>query len=459
MTTSLAPKHDGSNRLDPGVEASLRARIAKLERINKSLMTHVERATDQHEGAYSLFQTAIMLEGRVRARTEELTALMHSIERSNEALKAAKEEAERANRSKTKFLAAASHDLLQPLNAARLSLSALGGLPVGADVRSLTNQAERGLQTIEDLIKTLLDISKLDAGVVRPIKKPVRLLGIMAGIEESFRPIAEQEGLRFIIRCPDIGVESDIVLLHRVIQNLVSNALRYTRTGGVLVAARTRGQTCRIDVVDTGPGIPESERELVFEEFYRGKGAAEGGLGLGLSIVRRMASALDHRLVLRSRLGRGTSFRVELPVAVRAWPEAETTVPGDVSNADAHVLVIENDPATRTALTRLLQSWSLRVSACKDIAEWEADPTRQPPTLVIVDYHLDDGAIGLDAVARLRGTISPNLPAVVVTADHSEAVEALVIEARCELTHKPVKPAQLRSLLSFLIQAAHRGTA
>lgn len=454
MTTSRVPPARGS------VEDELRLRIVKLERINNALMTHVERATDQHGSAYSLFQTAIMLDGRVRARTEDLTSLMRSLERSNEALKAAKNEAERANRSKTKFLAAASHDLLQPLNAARLSSSALAGLPVNEEARVLANQVERGLQAIEDLIKTLLDISKLDAGVVLPVKAPVRLRNLMAGIEESFRGIAEQRALRFVIRCCDVTVESDVALLQRVIQNLVSNALRYTTSGGVLVAARRRGGACQIDIIDTGSGIPKSEQDLVFEEFYRGKTApvSEGGLGLGLAIVRRMATALDHQLSFRSRVGHGSAFRIALPLTDDAPNETVTGGVSDVSFADASVLVIENDPATRAALTRLLQSWSLQVAAFADIASWEATHrTRVAPDIVIADYHLDDGAIGLEAVARVRATTHAALPGIVVTADQSEAVEALVIEAGCELMKKPIRPAQLRSLLSYLIQsAAHR---
>ncbi|MCJ2122218.1 sensor histidine kinase, partial [Methylobacterium sp. J-077] len=195
--------------LHPGgleTDESLRRRIEKLERINAALMSHVERSMDQRGSAYSLFQTAIMLEGRVRTRTEELTGLMHRLERSNEALAAAKEEAETANRSKTRFLAAASHDLLQPVNAARLSISALDDLPLPPEARTITGQVERGLQTIEDLIKTLLDISKLDAGIVRPQLQPVFLPGLLAELAESFKPFAERKGLRLAVRCPDITV-------------------------------------------------------------------------------------------------------------------------------------------------------------------------------------------------------------------------------------------------------------
>ena len=293
---SAAPDSDGARR------------IGKLERINAALMAHVERSMDQQGSAYSLFQTAIMLEGRVRSRTEELTGLMHSLERSNAALVAAKEEAETANRSKTRFLAAASHDLLQPLNAARLSASALADMPLTPDARAISGQIERGLQTIEDLIKTLLDISKLDAGVVRPVIRPVRLSDLLAGIAASFQRSAAGKGLRLHVRGPDRVVASDPVMLGRIVQNLVSNALRYTSSGGVLIAVRMRGAAARIEVIDTGCGIVPAERALVFEEFYRGAAEtmdSEPGLGLGLAIVQRMATALFHPLTLASRPGHG----------------------------------------------------------------------------------------------------------------------------------------------------------
>lgn len=221
--------------------AALHRRIAKLERINAALMSQVERTMDQRGSAYSLFQTAITLEGQVRSRTEELTALMRSLERSNQALTAAKEEAERANRSKTRFLAAASHDLLQPLNAARLSISALAEMRMGPEPRIVVGQVERGLQTIEDLIKTLLDISKLDAGLIQPVVRPVRVADVLESIEASFGPLAARKGLRLSVRGGRYWVSSDLVLLQRILQNLVSNAIRYTAAGGVLVAACRRG--------------------------------------------------------------------------------------------------------------------------------------------------------------------------------------------------------------------------
>ena len=454
----------------PGLEgeASLRRRIAKLERINAALMAHVERSTDQRGGAYALFQTAITLEGRIRTRTEEMTALMHRLERSNEALVAAKEEAETANRSKTRFLAAASHDLLQPLNAARLSISALADLLLGPEASLIGAQVERGLQTIEDLIKTLLDISKLDAGIVRPQVRPVALPELLAGLAASFAPFAARKGLRLLVRSPDLAVSSDGLLLRRILQNLLSNAIRYTASGGVALVARRRAGAVRIDVMDSGCGIAADEHALVFDEFYRGRaaagdsggaraaGEADGpGLGLGLSIVRRMALTLDHPLALTSRPGRGTRVSLIVPKS-DAPAEAETEarlVPVATRLSGARVVVVENDAATADALTRLLRNWDAEVATFRDLAG--VDAARRAgglePDILILDYHLDDGACGLDVAATLRAGRKAPLPVIVTTADYAPEIAAEAARLGAELVHKPIKPAQLRALLTYLL--------
>jgi signal transduction histidine kinase len=436
-------------------DANLR-RIAKLERINAALMAHVERSMDQQGGAYSLFQTATMLEGRVRTRTVELTGLMHRLERSNAALVAAKEEAENANRSKTRFLAAASHDLLQPLNAARLSASALADLGLGPEAAAISGQIERGLQIIEDLIKTLLDISKLDAGVVRPAIKPVALGELLAGIAASFRPFAERKGLRLTVRGPDLAVASDPMLLQRILQNLVSNAIRYTRQGGVLVAIRHRGDACRIEVFDTGCGIAPAEQDLVFEEFFRGGAEGEGGepgLGLGLSIVRRMAQALDHPLALASRVGHGTRMALTVPVSLTPPERAVPATPVTTRLTGARVLVVENDPPTADALERLLRTWDAEVCVHRDLAGVQAALAAgmSLPDLLILDYHLDNGACGLDVATHLQARAESRLPVIVTTANHSPEIEAQVADLGAQLVHKPVRPAQLRALLTYLL--------
>ncbi len=440
----------------PDTVEDLQRRVAKLERINASLMAHVERVMDQHGSAYSLFQTAITLEGQVRTRTEEMTALMVSLERSNDALKAAKDEAERANRSKTRFLAAASHDLLQPVNAARLSLSALSNLDQSDEAQSITGRVERGLQTIESLIKTLIDISKLDAGIVVPSFESVRLADVFAGLDASFRPFAERKGLRLLTRSRDFHVESDPLLLQRILQNLVSNAVRYTGEGGVIVAARRVGGGCRVDVIDTGCGIAEAEQTRVFDEFFRGRSGDErndGGLGLGLSIVRRSVDTLGHRLDLASRQGHGTRISLYLKIAPAAasdgaqLPQVATRLTG------ARVLILENDHATTGALAQLLRSWDAEVQTFRNLAEIIATGEHglSRPDVMIIDYDLDQAAIGLDAVARLRESRGWSVPVVVATADHSSVIEQAVTRAGAELVHKPVNPSRLRSLLTHLL--------
>lgn len=440
---------------DPQRETEMAIRIAKLERINAALMAHVERATDQRGNAFALFQMAILLEAQVRSRTEELTSLMHSLEQSNQALRAAKDEAEMANRSKTRFLAAASHDLLQPLNASRLSASALVDLALGPEARAIASQVERGLETIESLIKTLLDISKLDAGIVRPVKKGVRLRDIFAGIDASYYALAMEKGLRFVVRCPDIIIDTDAALVQRILQNLVSNAIRYTEKGGILLAGRSQGDHCLVDVIDTGCGIQDHERDLIFEEFYRGGGGSrrDAGLGLGLSIVRRMASALDHDLEVRSRPRHGSRFRLRLPLGIEE-PHIDKTSDGALADfAGILVIVAENDPATSEALTRLLRTWGMTVIAgCNphEIAT-QLELAGRRADLLLVDYHLDDHLTGIDIVRACRLAEGTNLPAIVMTADHSPLIEMAAAGNRCQLSHKPVKPANLRCLIGHLL--------
>ena len=300
-------------------------KIEKLNKINAVLMDRVEQSMDRQGNAFSLFQTAIMLEAQVRARTEELTQVLRKLERTNAQLSAAKEEADNANLSKTRFLAAASHDLLQPVMSAKLSILALANLQHSQEGGRLARQAEGSLQTIEDLIKTLLDISKLDAGVVTPEIRRFPLDALLEGLHATFESSLPLEGSRLKVRPSGLIVESDPVLLQRVLLNLVSNAIHYTRTGGVLVGVRRRGAACYLDVTDTGAGIPECEQQRIFDEFYRGSSSSNGnrtGLGLGLSIVKRITQALGHELSLKSVAGRGSRFRIALPVAGAAGAQA-----------------------------------------------------------------------------------------------------------------------------------------
>ncbi|AZO23222.1 response regulator [Mesorhizobium sp. M1E.F.Ca.ET.045.02.1.1] len=436
--------------------------LEKLKKINAALVSRVERSMDQQVNAFSLFQTAISLENRVRTRTEELHATLHRLERSNIELSAAKENAEQANLSKTRFLAAASHDVLQPLNAAHLSVSALAEVQTSEEGKKLVRQVERSLETMEDLLRTLLDISKLDAGVVQPEISDVSLEALFSSLRSDFLPEAEKKGLSLKFRPVNVVVRSDRTLLRRILQNILSNALRYTRSGGVLVGTRHRGDTIRIDVADTGCGIPDDQREAVFEEFHRGistlaDGGLTGGLGLGLAIVRRMAAALGHPVTFSSKVGRGTIFHIDVPIGMAPAEPASTAADMDRPRGyglfGTRVLLVENDTDVLSAMTSLLERWQclVRAATSTDDALDLIGDTDWVPDIVIADQHLDGGDLGTATIAEVRDYLGRPVPALIVTADGSELVAKAARAAGIELMRKPLKPAQLRALLAHLL--------
>jgi len=437
--------------------------LEKLKKINAALVGRVERSMDQQGNAFSLFQTAISLENRVRTRTEELHSTLRRLEQSNIDLSAAKENAELANLSKTRFLAAASHDVLQPLNAAHLSVSALAEVQTSDEGRKLVRQVERSLETMEDLLRTLLDISKLDAGVVQPDIGDVSLETLFSSLRSDFLPVAQLKGLSLKFRPVNAVVRSDRTLLRRILQNILSNALRYTRSGGVLVGTRHRGDTIRIDVADTGCGIPEEQREAVFEEFHRGTNSADselagGGLGLGLAIVRRMAGALGHPVTFSSKVGRGTIFHIDVPVGIGASADAIANAadmdrPRGYGLFGTKVLLVENDADLLQAMPFLPGRWQClgpRATSTDDALDLLGD-TDWVPDIVIADQHLDRGDLGTATIAEVRDYLGRAVPALIVTADSTEAVAKAARAAGIELMRKPLKPAQLRALLAHLL--------
>ncbi|CAH2405373.1 ATP-binding response regulator [Mesorhizobium escarrei] len=437
--------------------------LEKLKKINAALVSRVERSMDQQGNAFSLFQTAISLENRVRTRTEELHSTLRRLEQSNIDLSAAKENAELANLSKTRFLAAASHDVLQPLNAAHLSVSALAEVQTSDEGKKLVRQVERSLETMEDLLRTLLDISKLDAGVVQPDIGDVSLEMLFSSLRSDFLPVAELKGLTLKFRPVNAIVRSDRTLLRRILQNILSNALRYTRSGGVLVGTRHRGDTIRIDVADTGCGIPDDQREAVFEEFHRGTiptdaGPAGAGLGLGLAIVRRIAAALGHPVTFSSKVGHGTIFHIDVPVGIGASVDAiagsaEMERPRGYGLFGTKVLLVENDVEVLQAMTSLLERWQclVRPATSTDAAIEMLGDTDWVPDIVIADQHLDGGDLGTTTIAEVRDYLGRAVPALIVTADGSETVAKAARGAGIELMRKPLKPAQLRALLAHLL--------
>ena len=387
------------------------------------------------------------LERRVRERTEELTRL-------NTELGRAKGEAEQANISKTRFLAAASHDILQPLNAARLYVTSLVERQGGGNDSQLVGNIDASLDAVEEIFGALLDISRLDTGAMKPEIASFRMDELLRQLEVEFMPLAHERGLRLQFVSCSLAVESDRRLLRRLLQNLISNAIKYTPRGRVLVGCRRRRRRLRIDVYDTGLGIPSSKKRAIFQEFHRlDQGAKVArGLGLGLSIVERIARVLDYKIGVVSTVGRGSHFSVEVPRSTAVPLRQHQRVVREVDRVQLSgttVLCIDNDLTILDGMETLLGGWGCRVFKAPDLAAAiavmaEADAS---PDGLLVDYHLDDGD-GITAIKELRRRFGANLTAILITADRSPHVREDARANDIQLLNKPVKPAALRALLT-----------
>lgn len=376
------------------------------------------------------------LEARVADRTERL----------EEALRLAED----ATASKTRFLAAASHDLLQPLHAARLFIAALKEEPAlapGSAARGLATNADRSIDSAHRLLTALLNLSKLEAGGVQPAVAPLSLDALFAELTREFAPMARAKGLRLTVAPSGLWVSSDHDLLRSMLQNLVGNAIRYTDRGRVLVGARRDGETVQMLVCDTGRGIPDADRESVFGEFVRLPGAPvdEPGAGLGLAIVQKLSDLLRHPLSMASRVGRGTTFRVSAPraaarVVVAAPAESDVRLP----LAGLRVLCVDNEPAILDALTALLTRWGAQTTTALTAAEGVA--AKGPFDAALIDLHLGDGADGLTVVDALQARGLRRI--ALVTADTREGLKETAAAAGATLLPKPVKPAALKAFLS-----------
>jgi Na+/proline symporter/signal transduction histidine kinase/ActR/RegA family two-component response regulator len=410
------------------------------------LVTTFTDITPSVKAAEALERANATLERRVRERTGELTRL-------NAELARAKAEADDANVSKTRFIAAASHDILQPLNAARLYVTSLIERQRAGDDAGLVRNIDASLEAVEEIFAALLDISRLDTGAMQPEVSDFRIDELLARLEVEFAPLAREKGLDLVFMPCSLAVRSDRRLLRRLLQNLVSNAIKYTPKGSVVVGCRRRGPRLRIDVYDTGIGIPHAKRRAVFKEFHRlDQGARVArGVGLGLSIVERIARVLDCEVALKSTFGRGSRFSVEVPRAAaiaEPAPHAAVKAPAG-SLAGTVVLCIDNERAILDGMQTLLGGWGCRVLKAVDLAEALAaiEGSGIEPDGLLVDYHLD-GDNGLGVIGELRRRYGRDLAAILVTADRSLLVREAVRAAGVHMLNKPVKPAALRALIT-----------
>jgi len=399
--------------------------------------------TDFRRAETELKHIAESLEQRVAERTAQLAGAMAI--------------AERANRAKSRFLAAISHDLAQPLNAAHLFTHALAQRLQHDCYRDDVSNIDRALSSAEGLLSGLLDISQLDAGGMTPKIQAFCIAELLQHLAAEFRVIAQDKGL--ILRCvaSQAWVRSDPQLLRRVLQNFLTNAVRYTASGRVLLGCRLFKDHIRIEVWDTGVGIAAADQEVIFEEFRRlghgglGHGSAQG-MGLGLSIAERIANLLGHRISLRSRIGVGTVFALNvartppetMPVGI--IPKALTYAP------NKRVLVVDNDAEVLRAMQALLSTWQCDVLAARTSAEALELVETAVPDLLLLDYHLDSELTGLKLRLDLIAHIGA-CPCVIITADQSEALRDAISFAGCQLLYKPLKPLALKSMMARLLAA------
>jgi Na+/proline symporter/signal transduction histidine kinase/CheY-like chemotaxis protein len=386
------------------------------------------------------------LELRVQERTAELTKL-------NAELARAKARADTANLSKTRFIAAASHDILQPLNAARLFTSSLVESTDGHKNDQLIRNVDQSLEAVEDILATVLDISRFDAGAVKPELSLFHVQDILTPLAQEFAPLAKQKNLDLRILPSRAIVHSDRKLLRRVLQNLISNAIKYTPKGRVLVGCRKSDASLHIKIYDTGLGIPEAQNKTVFLEFERlGRDKNETpGLGLGLSIVERMCAVLRHPLSFSSQVDKGTVFSVAVPLGqgnVLALHPAEQNIKHNSVLRGLRVLAVDNEVAIVEGLRALLSGWGVDVVTATSSAE-ALQVVKASPIFdaILADYHINDED-GIELVAALRNELGQHVPAVLITADRSVRVRDLAVSQGMIYMRKPVKPAALRAALS-----------
>lgn len=447
---------------DGGEAARLESENAKLRKTVRVLLQRIERSMNLPSDTFSLFQNNVLLETTVQRRTEEMAELNRKLNQeliarreTDAALTAAKAEAERANLSKTKFLASVSHDLQQPLNAARLLLGALMEEKLSTSGRSLLGRIEGALEAAEEMLADFLDVAKLESGGVTAHSAHFAISQLLSQLEAEYTPQARRKGLVLTIVQSSAVLYSDKGLLQRILRNLLANAVRYTRRGRILVGCRRDGERLLVEVHDTGIGIPADRLQEVFQPYLRIDGGDPNttrGSGLGLTIAKNIADILGLTLGVRSAEGTGSTFTIGIPMGDRALPPEQNPIrQGSTATlAGRRILILDDDSHSREALAAALGGWGCEVLVAATVEE-AGSLARQRPDLLIMDYHLDDAVTALDALDTLRGHMDAAKPVLVISADRSKAVGDQVKRRGLEFLSKPINPARLRSLVTYLL--------
>ncbi|MFS2201706.1 NahK/ErcS family hybrid sensor histidine kinase/response regulator [Pseudomonas sp. Pseusp3] len=427
----------------------------------------VSDITERKQAQQRLQQLNDELELRVIARTNELLEANRNLQQQiiqrkqiAEALRDARDAAEAANHSKDKYLAAASHDLLQPLNAARLLISTLRERKLPETEQVLVERTHQALEGAEDLLTDLLDISRLDQAAVKPDIAPYRLDELLGPLVSEFQSVAQAAGLNLRVRMADYAISTDLRLMTRILRNFLSNACRYTDEGSILLGARRRGEMLRLEVWDTGRGIAADRLDSIFLEFNQldvGRAADRKGVGLGLAIVERIAKILGYKVGVYSMPGRGSMFSIEVPISREVPLPVSQTVPQPGTGnplPGRRLLVIDNEVSILESMSALLGQWGCDVLTATDEASALAALRGQAPELILADYHLDHAVVGCDVVRHLREHFNQNIPAVIITADRTDHCRRALQRLNAPLLNKPVKPGKLRAVLSQLLGAS-----
>jgi signal transduction histidine kinase/CheY-like chemotaxis protein len=374
----------------------------------------------------------------------------------------ARQQADDANTAKSKFLAAASHDLRQPIHAQGLFLEVLSRTSLSAQQHELVSNIRTTSAASADMLHMLLDVSRIEAGVVHPCIEVFRLQQVLNKIEREFEPLANSKGLRYRSRETDLVVKSDPALVELILRNIVSNAIRYTAQGGLLVACRKRGPQAVLEVWDTGMGIAPEQQEEVFKEFHQ-LGNPERdrhkGLGLGLAIAQGLAKTLGHELRLQSQPQRGSVFSLGLalaPVVQIGQLKGEKTVlmrsSNDLLHA-VHVLVIDDDEAVLSGMSQLLQNWGCKVDTASTIEQALVLAQLQAPEVLISDYRLRSHRTGAQAIDEVRSLLGAAVPAILITGDTAPERLREALSAGVPLLHKPLAPGALYEALAAILVA------
>lgn len=405
-------------------------------------------------------QISRVLDESIRLRLEK-QGLVRQLQDEKRAAEQARMRAEEANLAKSRFLAAANHDLRQPLHAVTLFVQALRHSQDRARAGEILEHLEASTRSLEGLLNELLDISKLEAGLFKPQISVLSLQDIFDGLERELRPVAEEKGIELGFVATRLKILSDPQMLGRILRNIITNAIRYTDRGAVLVGARRKKNGVAIAVYDTGQGIAPEHHQAIFREFYQLENPERDrrkGLGLGLAIVDRLCRILDHPLTLRSTLGRGTAFFVQAPLA----PEAARLLETDQEDAPAglegwSVLVIDDDAVIRHATAEVLGSWGCRTLTAESTEDALAriECASFVPDVIIADYRLREGRTGSEAIAAVRKAAGSHIPALILTGDTAPERLREASASQYLLLHKPVHPGRLRSALAGLRELVH----